>query len=136
MALAAALHHSAGPSKKKVVERREEQEEEVYEAHVALRGLKTPPPGTRPGLPSEPAPQVKLDVAARTSVIDGLPTFALPVLSGRLPRPSTEVRSPFSSSSSWSRGSRRRRSSRWTSTCLHKVTRVSRCNLPPLLPLG
>ena len=42
VALAPALHHSSGPSTKKVVERREEQEEEVYETHVALRGLKTP----------------------------------------------------------------------------------------------
>ena len=58
MALAAAFHHSAGPSKKKVVERREEQEKEVYETHVALRGPKTPP-GTRLGLLTEPAPQVR-----------------------------------------------------------------------------
>ena len=57
-------HHSAGPSKKKVVERRERQEEEVHESHAAPRGQKAPLPGTRPGLPPEPAPQVRLEAAA------------------------------------------------------------------------
>ena len=48
----------------------------------ALRGLKAPPPGTRPGLLTEPASQVKLEAAARASVVDSLPTFALPVMAG------------------------------------------------------
>ena len=80
--LAEALHHSAGPSKKKVVERRERQKEEVHETHVAQREPKTPPPGTRPGPPPEPAPQVRLEAAARALVVNGLPTFTLPVLAG------------------------------------------------------
>ena len=72
VALAEALHHSAGPKTEKV-ERRERQEE---------RGQKAPPPGTRPGLPREPAPQVRLEAAARALVVDGLPTLALLVLAG------------------------------------------------------
>ena len=80
MALAEAPHHTSGPSIKKVVKRRERQEEEVHETHVALRGPKTPPPGTGPGILSEPALQVRLEAAARASVVEGLPTFALPVL--------------------------------------------------------
>ena len=54
----------------------------MCETHVAPRGLKAPPLGTRAGLLTEPAPQARLEAAARASVVDGLPTFALPVLAG------------------------------------------------------
>ena len=54
----------------------------MHETHVALRGQNAPLPGTRPGLPPEPAPEVRLEAAARALVVDGLPTFALPVLAG------------------------------------------------------
>ena len=60
MALADALHHSSGPSKKMVVERRERQEEVEHETDNALRGPETPPPGQRPGLLTEPAPQERI----------------------------------------------------------------------------
>ena len=33
------------------------REEVVHDAHDALRGQKTPPPGVRPGSPSDPGPQ-------------------------------------------------------------------------------
>ena len=36
----------------------------------------------RTGLLAEPVPQVRFEAAARVSVVDGLPTFALPVLAG------------------------------------------------------
>ena len=81
IALAAALH-SSGASTKKVVERRERQEEEVHVTHVAPRGQKAPPPGTRPGLLTEPAPQERLEAAARVSEVGALPTLGLPVLAG------------------------------------------------------
>ena len=80
MALAEAFHHSAGPSTKKVVERRERQEEVEHETRCALRGPKTPPPGQRPGLLTEPAPQVRLEAAPRVSVVP--PTLAMPSLAG------------------------------------------------------
>ena len=54
----------------------------MHESHDAPRGQKAPLPGTRPGLPPELAPQVRLEAAARALVVDGLPTFALPVLAG------------------------------------------------------
>ena len=65
-----------------MVQREEQEEEEVYETHDAPRGPKTPPRGTRPGLLMEAVQQVRLEAAARESVVDGLPTFALPVLTG------------------------------------------------------
>ena len=37
----------------------------VHEARVAQRELKTPPPRTRPGVLTKPAPQVRLEAAAR-----------------------------------------------------------------------
>ena len=59
MALAAALHHSAGPKEKVEMQQNgaprgqntgaRAREEVVHDAHVALRGQKTPPPGVRPG---------------------------------------------------------------------------------------
>ena len=58
MALAVALHHSAGPSTKKVVGRREGKDEVEYEKYVCLRAQKTPLPGKRPGVPTEPEAQV------------------------------------------------------------------------------
>ena len=99
----------------KIVEQHEEQEEEVYETHFTLRGLKTPPPGTWLGPLGEPVPQVRLEAAVRALVIDGLPTFALPVLAGSAGEAIEVVRSPLFSSSSWRRGTRRR--SRRYSTC-------------------
>ena len=80
MALADALHHSSGPSKKKVVERCERQDQVGHETHYAPRGPKTPPPGQRRGLLSEPAPQERLEAAARVLVM--LPTLAMPSLAG------------------------------------------------------
>ena len=80
MALAVAVHHSAGPSTKKVMERRERQEEAEHETHKALWGPKTPPSGQRPGLLTEPAPQWRLEAAARVSVV--VPTLAIPSLAG------------------------------------------------------
>ena len=50
--LAAALHHSA----QRVEESREG---EVHANHDGLRAQKRPLPGTRPGLPPEPEPQVR-----------------------------------------------------------------------------
>ena len=60
MALAAALHHSADPKEKEVELQQyaalrgqntgaRAREEVVHDAHDALRGPKTPPPGGRPG---------------------------------------------------------------------------------------
>ena len=51
------LHHSAGPSTKKVVERRKGKDEVEYEKYVCLRAQKTPLPGKRPGVPTEPEAQ-------------------------------------------------------------------------------
>ena len=58
------------------------EEEVERETYSVPRHLKPPPPGTRPGLLTEPVPQVRLEAAALASVVDGLPTFALPVLAG------------------------------------------------------
>ena len=78
MALAEALHHSAGPSKKKVVERRERQEGTRRTLlHRDRRHLLRGRISWR-----SPAPQGTLEAAARASEVDGLPTFALPVLAG------------------------------------------------------
>ena len=74
VALAAALHHSSVTSSKKVVERRERQEEEVHETHVAQRGSRTTLPGTRAAGEARGG--------GLSLVVDGLPTFALPVLVG------------------------------------------------------
>ena len=67
MALAAALHHSAGPKEKVEMQQNgalrgqktaaRAGEEVVHDAHDALRGQKTPPPGVRPGSLAEPGPQ-------------------------------------------------------------------------------
>ena len=68
MALAAALHHSAGLKEKQVELEQyaalrghntgaRAREEVVHDAHVALRGQKTPPPGVRPGSLVDPGPQ-------------------------------------------------------------------------------
>ena len=67
---------SSPPPQCWTVEEWREEQEEVYETHVALRGPKTTPPVmTRPGLLTEPAPQVRREAAARAFVVDGLPTF-------------------------------------------------------------
>ena len=52
---AEALHHSSGASLEPVVERREE-EVEAEVVYVAPRGQEQPPPGMRPGSPSDPGP--------------------------------------------------------------------------------
>ena len=53
MALARALHHSAQPAGPVV----EEPEEEVeFEEHAGLRAQNTPPPGSRPGVLTDPGP--------------------------------------------------------------------------------
>ena len=53
MALATALHHSAQPGGPVV----EEPEEEVeFEEHAGLRAQNTPPPGSRPGVLTDPGP--------------------------------------------------------------------------------
>ena len=81
-----------------------------YTRRTLPYGEKAPPLGTRPGLPPEPAPQVRLEVGCRWSA-----DFCL-ACTGVGRRGHRQVRSPFPSSSSWRRGSRRkRRSSRWTS---------------------
>ena len=55
--------------------------EEVHDAHDALRGPKTPPPGVRPGSLAEPAPQ-RSDRSLRRSSGDtpllGVPSLADP----------------------------------------------------------
>ena len=86
MALAAALHHSAGP-KETMVDLRgqntgahthhthratEPMEEVVQDAHVALRGQKTPPPGARPGRLVDPGPQRSDRTVRRSSGKDPL----------------------------------------------------------------
>ena len=53
--------------------------------------------GARGTMPQEPVPLVRLEAAARASVVDGLPNWR-----SRQTRPG--VRSPHSSSSSWRRG--------------------------------
>ena len=53
----------------------------VNATHDAVRGLKTPPPGVRPGSLSDPGPQ-RSDRTLRRSAGAGLPTLALPSLAG------------------------------------------------------
>ena len=54
MAVAEAVHHSAPRRQNTATAIREEV---VHEAHAALRGQKTPPPGVRPGSLLDPGPQ-------------------------------------------------------------------------------
>ena len=69
MALAGALHHSSCPSRK-VVDRHKRQEEVEHETHNAPRGPKTPPPGQRPALLTEPAPQERLADAGHAATCE------------------------------------------------------------------
>ena len=74
MTLAEKLHHtSRGPKIARV------GEEVVHDAHNALRGPKTPPPGVRPGSLAEPGPQ-RSDRSLRRSLGDtpllGVPSLA------------------------------------------------------------
>ena len=83
MALAAALHHSAGP-KEIMVELQQyaalrgqntgarAREEVVQDAHVALRGQRTPPPGVRPGSLVDAGPQRSGRTVRRSSGKDPL----------------------------------------------------------------
>ena len=67
MTLAEMTHHTAG-------------EEVVHDAHDALRGQKTPPPGVRPGSLSDPGPQRSDRTVRRSS--GAVPLLAVPVLAG------------------------------------------------------
>ena len=88
MALAAALHHSAGPKVKVEMQQNgalrgqktaaRAGEEVVHDAHDALRGQKTPPPGVRPGSLSDPGPQRSDRTVRRSS--GAFPLLAVPVL--------------------------------------------------------
>ena len=88
MALAAALHHSAGPKEKVEMQQNGALrglktaawagEEVVHDAHDALRGQKTPPPGVRPGSLCDPGPQRSDRTVRRSS--GELPLLAAPVL--------------------------------------------------------
>ena len=75
MTLAEMTHHTAprGPKLARV------GEEVVHDAHEAPRGLKTPPPGERPGILPEPLPQ-RSDRSRRHFSGDGLPQLAMPSL--------------------------------------------------------
>ena len=53
----------------------------MHDAHNALWGPKTLPPGVRPGSLAEPGPQ-RSDRSVRCSSGDSLPTLALPALAG------------------------------------------------------
>ena len=55
-------------------------EEVVNDAHDALRGQKTPPPGVRPGSLSDPGPQRSDRTVRRSS--GEVPLLAVPVLAG------------------------------------------------------
>ena len=86
--LSAALHHSRDGGQVKYDGLRAQKtdsaadgEEVVHDAHDALRGQKTPPPGVRPGSLCDPGPQ-RSDRTVRRSSGDSLPTLALPVLAG------------------------------------------------------
>ena len=50
--------------------------------HTAPRGQKTARAQEEVEREAEPVPQLRFEAAARASVVDGLPTFALPVLAG------------------------------------------------------
>ena len=71
MELATALHQSAQRAKSRVVEG--PSEGEVRETYDALRRLKAPLPGTRPGLPPEPEPLGR-------AVTDGYVAAPVPLL--------------------------------------------------------
>ena len=77
MDLAAARHHSSGTSTKKVVER---EAGGGGARHARCSMGKTL-------LLAEPAPQERLEAAARASEADGLPTVALRVLAGSAGEP-------------------------------------------------
>ena len=86
--LSAALHHSRDGVQVKFDGLRAQKtdsaadgEEVVHDAHDALRGQKTPPPGVRPGSLCDPGPQ-RSDRTVRRSPGDSLPTLALPILAG------------------------------------------------------
>ena len=76
MALAEATHHAA-PRRQTPVSAIREVEEQV--SHVGLRAQKTPPPGERPGILTEPLPQ-RSDRSRRHFSGDGLPQLAMPSL--------------------------------------------------------
>ena len=76
MALARALHHSAQPAGPVVGG---PEEEVVQGAHGALRGQKTPPPGTQPATLREPGLQLAVEHAA-CPCSSGVPP--LPALGG------------------------------------------------------
>ena len=88
MALAAALHHSVGPKEKVEMQQNgalrgqktaaRAGEEVVHDAHDALRGQKTPPPGVRPGSLCDPGPQRSDRTVRRFS--GELPLLAAPML--------------------------------------------------------
>ena len=75
MTLAEMTHHTAprGPKLARV------GEEVVHNPHEARRGLKSPPPGGRPGILPEPLPQ-RSDRSWRHFSGDGLPQLAMPSL--------------------------------------------------------
>ena len=75
MALAEHAHHSS-PGQRTARAR----EVEAHESHEALRGQKEPPPGARPGLLLEPAPQRSDRTVRRSS--GKTPLLAVPSLAG------------------------------------------------------
>ena len=75
MTLAEKLHHTSRGQKLAKV-----GEEVVHDAHDALRGQKTPPPGVRPGSLSDPGPQRSDRTVRRSS--GEVPLLAVPVLAG------------------------------------------------------
>ena len=75
MTLAEKLHHTSRGQKFARV-----GEEVVNDAHDALRGQKTPPPGVRPGSLSDPGPQRSDRTVRRSS--GEVPLLAVPVLAG------------------------------------------------------
>ena len=75
MTLAEKLHHTSRGQKLARV-----GEEVVHDALDALRGLKTPPPGVRPGSLSDPGPQRSDRTVRRSS--GEVPLLAVPVLAG------------------------------------------------------
>ena len=86
--LSAALHHSRDGGqvmydglRAQKTDSAADGEEVVHDAHDALRGQKTPPPGVRPGSLCDLGPQ-RSDHTVRRSSGDSLPTLALPVLAG------------------------------------------------------
>ena len=62
---------------------REGSEEVERETYYVPRHQNPPLPGTRPGLLTEPAPQLRLEAASRVSEVGALPTLGLPVLAGQ-----------------------------------------------------